>query len=78
LSISFFQRLGDVTVKLAEDNVVVLQSNRCNIIAAYIRPSSIENTLVLIDKITRAMQALPSLDAPLVVAGDFNARIDKP
>ena len=78
VSILFNQKLGGVSIMHAEDDVIVLWGSRCSIIAAYVRPPSIENTTVLIDKITRAMHALPSLAPPLILGGDLNTRIDKP
>ena len=78
VSVLYNQKLGEVTVRLVEENMIVLQSSRCSIVAAYVRPAGTEGTSVLVDKVTRAMHALPSIANPLLVAGDFNTRIDKP
>lgn len=55
----------------------MLQGLRLNIIAGYVRPPPKENSTVLVEKLTRCFSALDS-DAPVIVTGDFNSRLDRP
>lgn len=77
VSSCYIQTLGDVNVLIAEENVVVLAGHKLNIVACYAQATSANKVAVMVDKISLCFAALGN-NLPLLLAGDFNTRLDRP
>src|SRR5687768_14050284 len=74
--VAYNQRLGSMKPVLTEDNCVVLEGERVNSIAMYVRPPGCESTMDLVEKLTRCL-LLTHNKGKTTGAGDLNARLDK-
>lgn len=77
VSVFYNHRLGDMKTLIAEDDCVVIEGSRINVIALYVRPAPVEGTGELVEKLTTCIQRLDWY-RPTIIAGDLNARLDKP
>ena len=75
VSVFYRQQIGKIRVRLAEDNCIVIEGDRINILAAYMRPE--ESTITKLEKITQYIQLIEN-ELPTMLVGDFNVRLDKP
>lgn len=62
-------------VLLKEENLLILASAKLEIVAVYVKPSGVETTEAMIERIATGAGMAPHR-APLVLAGDFNARLE--
>ena len=67
-------RLSPFKILSKSNNILVIQTKLCNIIAAYFQPDYDEEELL--DEVTAALNLIPRTDT-VVMAGDLNCRIDK-
>ena len=67
-------RLSPFKILSKSNNILVIQTKLCNIIAAYFQTDYDEEDLI--DKVTAALNLIPRRDT-VVMAGDLNCRIDK-
>ena len=67
-------KLKDMSAKLVEDNMIVSEGDNSNLAVLYIRPT--EDTELMVEKLAGRLQLISGGHS--VVAGDFNARLDRP
>ena len=71
------ERLRSMETLLSEDNCIVIEGDRINIVALYVRLRGAEETHDVVDKLVNSLHRVADKGLT-IVAGDLNARLDKP